>query len=189
MRQRKTPLWVLGTVVFVILVSGNPVFGAGTFDGQDYWRFTFAPYVWALGINGDMTVRNRSVDLDVGFDDILSNLDLAAMVHMEVQRGRWGLVVDPNYASLSVDQDTPLGTAEVSTDFLIVEYGVLYRVVEVGGSGPDLEPTGLEIIGGGRTWSLDTEIKTPGDQTGERSTSWTDPFIGLRALFHYVWFI
>ena len=57
---------------------------------SDEWRFSITPYLWAIGMNGDMTVKGVESDVDVDFSDILSNLDIALEAHFEVWKGKWG---------------------------------------------------------------------------------------------------
>ena len=39
------------------------------------WRFSFIPYIWITSMNGEMTVRGRTIDIDASFGDILENSD------------------------------------------------------------------------------------------------------------------
>ena len=42
--------------------------------------FHVTPYLWASGLNGEVGVLDRTVDVDLGFADIVENLDGAAML-------------------------------------------------------------------------------------------------------------
>ena len=50
--------------------------GAQAQSGPGGWQYAVAPYLWAAGIDGSMTVADREADIDVPFDTILDNLDL-----------------------------------------------------------------------------------------------------------------
>jgi hypothetical protein len=50
-----------------------------------------APYFWFLSIDGDLTVKGQESDVDVGFDKIWDELNIAAMLEFEARKGRWGL--------------------------------------------------------------------------------------------------
>ena len=39
-----------------------------------------APYVWALAANGNVTVKGIKADVDISFNDIRDQLNIAAMV-------------------------------------------------------------------------------------------------------------
>jgi hypothetical protein len=56
-----------------------------------HWRFTVAPYVWGVGLSGDIGLFGKGpVDVDIPFSDILENLDFAAMGVAEAHNGTWG---------------------------------------------------------------------------------------------------
>jgi hypothetical protein len=58
---------------------------------QSGWDFHVAPYFWFLSIDGDLTVKGQESDVDVGFDKIWDELNIAAMLEFEARKGRWGL--------------------------------------------------------------------------------------------------
>ena len=66
------------------------------------WQFRFTPYAWAPSVNGDVTVRGHTADIDFSFWDIFDSgssgaeLDsLAALMgYMEARKGPWGIYGD-----------------------------------------------------------------------------------------------
>jgi hypothetical protein len=56
------------------------VFAEEKSDGQSTWKFYVAPYVWTLAANGNVTVRGITADVDISFNDIRDQLNIAAMV-------------------------------------------------------------------------------------------------------------
>ena len=58
-------------------------------------------YVFATGIGGDLGVGNVEADIDVGFDDILKNLDIGAMIYAEHRRDKWSFIADAAYLGVS----------------------------------------------------------------------------------------
>ena len=71
-------------------------------NGQDStWEFTITPYLWMTGIDGDVTVKGRDAEVDVGFDDILDDLDIAALAHFIAKRGRWKFCATELYETLT----------------------------------------------------------------------------------------
>jgi len=40
------------------------------------WQFSFTPYGWLIGVNGNATARGRTVDIDASFSDIVENREL-----------------------------------------------------------------------------------------------------------------
>ena len=66
------------------------------------WQFRFTPYAWAPSVNGDVTVRGHSADIDFSFWDIFDSgssgaeLELLAalMGYVEARNGPWGIYGD-----------------------------------------------------------------------------------------------
>ena len=80
----------LALAVCGILGARDPALGADL--GPTYpepatnkWQFSVTPYGWATSINGDITARGRTVDVNEGFIDIVekSNSLLAWMTYFE----------------------------------------------------------------------------------------------------------
>ena len=57
---------------------------------SDEWQFSITPYLWAVGLNGDMTVKGVDSDVDESFGDILSNLDIALEAHLRFGKANGG---------------------------------------------------------------------------------------------------
>ena len=93
--------------MLVLASSLTPAVAADLAPAPDTseWRFTLAPYVWGVGLSGDVGLFGKGpVDVDIPFSDILENLDFAAMGVAEAHNGTWGVFVDLNYTSLSADK-------------------------------------------------------------------------------------
>lgn len=150
------------------------------------WEFILVPYLWMTGIDGDVTVKGRDAEVDVNFEDILDELDIAALANFIAKRGRWEFFVQPNYMKLSpegdVDRNTVTLDADVETEMLILEFGTFYKL----GTWGDRFPVSLDILGGGRYWHFDNEIDLDIDRDirKERDVDsekdLIDPFVGLR---------
>jgi hypothetical protein len=54
------------------------------------WEFQVAPYMWFLSASGDVTVKGQESDLDLSFNDIWDELNIAAMLAFDARKGRWG---------------------------------------------------------------------------------------------------
>ena len=68
---------------------------------EEGWEFKATPYLWAMGMNGDIDVSLTSVPVDVKFLDAVQDLDLGGMVSMEARHGALGLLADGAYLKLS----------------------------------------------------------------------------------------
>src|SRR5262245_20769800 len=66
------------------------------------WQFRVTPYSWAPSVNGDVTVRGQTVDIDMFFWDLFDSGDskaeldslLALMGYLEARKGPWGIYGD-----------------------------------------------------------------------------------------------
>jgi len=149
---------------------------------EDPWRFSATLPVWAPGIDGDVTVRGQTADVNVGFDDLKDHLDAALSLGFEVRKERFGFYGGFGYMKFSGDASARRGSeAEVELKFLVAEAGMAYRLTKVGEKHPFL----LEGIAGVRYWHIETdlEIKGPGGGTlvdSDSKKSLIDPLIGLR---------
>ncbi len=176
-KTMKTGLLSSLLTVGIVTATSSPL-QAG--DSGDDWRFIAAPYLWAMSIDGDLTVRGRSTDVSIGFDDIISELDFAALGHLEAGKGRWGIFFDNVYSSISADEDTVIGTVKLENTLFMMEIGGLFRVSQWSGSSPEATPGAFEILGGARYWEITGELTLPNTERPEQTGDWTDPFVGAR---------
>ena len=56
--------------IIALLVCGLLTGPAQAADGG--WKFELTPYIWGVGIDGDVTVGGTEVD--TGFDDLIDNI-------------------------------------------------------------------------------------------------------------------
>lgn len=65
------------------------------------WTFVFEPYLWALGLNGDVGLgRLPAAGVRASSHKVLQNLNWGLMARGEIRKGRWGLLADGLYADL-----------------------------------------------------------------------------------------
>jgi opacity protein-like surface antigen len=69
--------------------------------GDEGWEISLAPYMWAIAANGEATIQDLTVDIDVPFSDIVKKLNFGLMGRAEVRRGRWFGVFDGMGAQLT----------------------------------------------------------------------------------------
>ena len=50
------------------------------------WDYDLGVYLWALGMDGTMTVRGQEAPVDVSFSDIVDNLEMAFSTHFEANK-------------------------------------------------------------------------------------------------------
>jgi hypothetical protein len=151
------------------------------------WTFAVAPYFWAAGLSGDTAQFGLpTVEIDASFSDILENLDFAAMAIGEARYDRYSIFGDIIYTKLSAGAHTPRGIladdVDVSAETFAGLLGAGYSVLE-GSSGT------LDVVGGVRVWSVDTEISFNGGILDGRSASdgatWVDGLVGIRGNYYF----
>jgi len=160
------------TLAFTILggLMSQPVVA----ENQD-WQFELTPYLWAAGLEGDVSTGGgmpvgSPVDNDYSFF-ALENLDLAGFLAFEAHRGRWRLLADGLYVGYS---DT-FSVGSVSTDLevegVVLEGALSYQL-------PQHEQ--VELIAGGRFFSIRNNIDLTPGPAGRDRKDWADPFVGAR---------
>lgn len=138
------------------------------------WSIRADLYGWAQSLDGDIDIRRFSVPVNVGFDDILENLDIAVMGAVAVNYGRWSFLADFNYAEIEADATLLRGRipVEFTQRQFLGNFTVGYGVVQSGA-------TNFEVYAGVRVNSIDVDIDF-GKFDRSNDKSWVDPIIGAR---------
>ena len=55
----------------------------------DEWQFLVAPYLWFVGLNGNIAVNGDQSDVDASFGDIWDQLDFAFQIHAEAMKNNY----------------------------------------------------------------------------------------------------
>jgi hypothetical protein len=146
------------------------------------WTFTVAPYFWMAGISGDVgKLGFPTVEVDASFDDILDNLDFAAMAIGEARNGPYSFFGDVIYVKVSHDTGTPRGIlatgVELSAETFAGTVGAGYTLLQNSRGH-------LDVVAGIRVWSVDSELSFSGGILNGVSVSdgatWVDALAGLR---------
>ena len=166
------------------------------------WQFSFTPYGWMLNVNGNVTARGHTVDVNDSFFQIVEKSDslLAWMSYFEARKGPLSLFTDVVWADLgfpgeahddfnrrvsghpferfpavgvSVDANLHIkGHAQLDYQSVIVQSGAGLEVAHW--SGPSSR-TGLELLAGARYWNqnVDTSVSLKGNFTADVTASAT----------------
>jgi hypothetical protein len=184
--SRRTSLHMAGLLVPVLSV---PV----TAHTADDWSYSFAPYVFALGLKGDIATLPPAgpAEVDIPFSDIWDHLDIALMGVGEARKGRFGLWGDLFYSRLSADADTPgrfFSGADYEQTLSFITAGGSWRMVESSNAN-------LDMIAALRYSRLDNELDLddgtlPGRKV-EHDEDWVDPLIGVKGKMKFSnnWFV
>jgi Protein of unknown function, DUF481 len=146
------------------------------------WTFAIAPYFWAAGMSGNIAqFGSPTIDVDTSFSDILKNLDFAAMAIAEARYDRYSIFSDVMYVKLSAGSATPRGILADSVDVTSQTFSGL---IGAGYSVLKSDAGQLDIVGGMRVWSVDTDIGFQGGildgQSASDSATWVDGLVGVR---------
>lgn len=150
-------------------------------------KWIVALYMWMYGMDGTVTVHNVDADVDVGFDDILENLDFALQGHVECWSGQWGGFFDGQYGELSGDGTVgPIG-AEVTSTLAVIELGVARRFFDRTLEESSDRHFTADALLGARYYGLGAEIDfdPPALSTIDRDQDWVDGFVGARCQWDF----
>jgi hypothetical protein len=173
-------------VAFVITGVGQASGGEAETRAHDGWRFQVVPYLWLPSVHGDEDIGDFGADLDVGDGDVFESLFdgdvLGGMAHFEARHGKVSLFLDAMGATVRSDEDGTIARRPVdvraSLDFVAVELGAAYRVVEV-----ERHTFSTDVLAGGRYNHVFGEIEGEGEEverSRDASADFVDPFIGAR---------
>ncbi|MDK1378410.1 MULTISPECIES: hypothetical protein [unclassified Sinorhizobium] len=162
-------------------------------ESPEGWSFSFAPYFWIAGIDGDTaSFGSPTVEIDQSFSDIFSDLDFGFMAAGDARYGRFSIFTDLQYAKVSTDSATPRGILANKVDVKTATFsgllGAGYAVV-------DDSSARLDVIGGVKVWSAETEISFRGGildgVSWEDKETWVDGLVGLRGLYSFTpeWYV
>jgi hypothetical protein len=131
-------------------------------------------------MEGPVTIRNNTRDLDVSFDELFDHLQGSFGTSLTASKGRVGGFFNLSY--LKIGQDSI-----VSATFEPVNFSINWLTVELGGNyavvaKPEVV---LSLLGGVRYTRLNSEVVTTDDEAliaeGD-GVNWTDPFIGANVV-------
>ncbi len=165
------------TGIFIILFLWSATYAEEATKSSD-WEFDLAPfYLWAVSMDGDMTVQGSTAPLEVGFGDIVSNMEELFIVHFEgMHKSGWGILTDISYLTIGGQQTTTGPTLDVDFTTVMTELGGLYRI--------NHGANALDLIGGIRYYDLDLEIDVIGVPPRiDKGQDWVDAMLGAR----YTW--
>jgi hypothetical protein len=155
-------------------LGSGPVPPAGA-PAASAWAVSITPYGWLPFLQGDITVKGRTVDIDVTPFEVLDHLDAVPfMGYLEARRGALAFYSDVFFAKLGIDASvsrsvrglTVGANADVDASLTILEAGGILEVARWssgGGGGLKDEPmfqryTAFDVLAGARYWHQDVDI-------------------------------
>lgn len=149
------------------------------------WSFNVAPYMWALRLDGDLTVDGSAGSVGLSDKEILNHLKAALMLEAGVRKDRVGVFGDFLVAKLEGDGAVgPLGrqNADVKLRMFKATFGVDYLLGPYAlASGTNAAQVTVAPYLAGRYFYLETDITSSIPAVrAQGSESWMDPLIGVR---------
>ena len=176
--------------LLLVLRGATPVLAqVESAESQDQWQYTGAIYLWGADVGG-RTINGSEVE--VGFSDLVDNLEMAFMGAFAARKNDWSVLADLIYldlnASKSADLSIPVGPIQIpvtSGTNLDLKSLVLHFA-----GGYELHSESnfrVDLIGGVRYLDLDMDLFLELESLGpgqsrtvsESVTAW-DGIIGLK---------
>lgn len=161
-----------------------PVGSAGGASDEG-WRFAITPIaIWGMNIEGPITYRGRTRQINASFDEISDNLSSAGGLGVEIGHGRWGLYLNGSVLDLESDvsdftaPNGSTGDLTFEVDFTMAEAGFLWRLPTEGKSAT------IDLSIGARWTQVEVGLKGTSGFSFDRDEnfSFTDPMVGVRVL-------
>lgn len=155
----------------------------------DTWQFEAELYLWLASIGG---TEASGGDIDVDFDSLLDDLEIAFMGGLQARKGRWSFMIDAIYLDASADNSSiitlPVGPdveVTVNSSFelknWIVSPYVGYNVAAT-------DKVTLDILAGARYLWMEADlalsvVEPPINQAASDSGDMWDGIVGFRGEF------
>ncbi|MDT1061353.1 hypothetical protein RM190_05730 [Paracoccus sp. CPCC 101403] len=160
-------------------------------DSPDGWIVQISPYLWATGLDGDVSPfrSGPTVSIEKDFSEVMDSLNLGGFINFWARNGRFVLsgdmmfvdTTDSKAGTLPALPGLPAGlpvSGDVDTTQFMATVQGGYRFHDA----PGLTVDGLAGL---RFWHISNEltVRALGQSRGfKESFSWVDPVIGMRAL-------
>lgn len=193
--MKLSAVWLPVTMMAVLSATAVPSWaqpqgGAPMTVMDGAWHFTITPYMWFVGISGDVSVANLPrIPIEATFSDMISDVDTGVQGHFEGRRDRVGFGVDVFYVDLGVpvDADAPeIGGLDLEVDVrqLIAEGFIFYRAATWGRSDA---PGSLDVLAGVRYSDAHNRLTATSDTGDEydgelQDVDWVDALVGAKVL-------
>ena len=164
----------IASTTFIRLVATLPLFAVGLLApsaparaaeaGQ--WHYDISLNLFMAGLSGNLAAHGVPVDVDAGFDDIVSNLEFSAAGRLTASRDRWVLSTELSY--LGAGGEGTLAKADLKQ--WLVEPTVGYQFSDA-----------FTGFAGVRYQSVKTDVRGKGPlglNTGQ-TQDWFDPIVGF----------
>ena len=142
------------------------------------WSFTATPYAWIMLMNGSVTVKGRTADINVGYSelwDIVKQSEIpkdlfAFMGSFETRYDRFSIFTDLVYLKATLGGDmvrargnnfvnaTLNASANFQDQMVIAEMAATYQVAHWGSNATTDSGTAIDVLGGARYWWMQGKL-------------------------------
>lgn len=146
---------------------------------QDEWVGQVTPYVWAVGVSGDLTPFTGAPTLSFkrSFSEVRKDVEGAFFLSGFARRDRLVVLADFSYSSSSREGRVPPGVP--------AEGGLRQRsmTLAAGWRAYQEESWALDVLAGARFWNINANVNVTGGPAARVEKSFTDPVLALRGNF------
>jgi hypothetical protein len=91
---------------FVVIIAAAPaiLLAQEQTDGESDWKYAIAPYAWFISVDGDVTVKGQSNDVDVNFSDVWDEFNIGATIEFKAWKGRYGFFGNVIYGNVGKEK-------------------------------------------------------------------------------------
>jgi len=184
-----TRIFVIAALCFTVIDVSPVLAQTDSSASQDQWQFSGAIYMWGADMAGQ---THRGSEVEVGFSDLLDNLEMAFMGAFVARKNNWSFLTDVIYLDIGVENTTelsiPIGgnllpvttTTDLDVKSWVMHFAGGYGLYSEGKSR-------LDLIGGARYLDLSMDLFLelqslgPGQSRiiSESLTTW-DGIVGLK---------
>lgn len=157
-------------------------------DAGSGWVWQVSPYVWAAGIDGEVSPFRRAptIPLDLSFGEVLDDLRMGGFVNVWGRHGRFVVSADVMYVDLTDRGEVPAlpGLGPTPGLSVRVDSRQIAATLLTGWrarTGPGLT---LDLLAGLRWWDISTAATARFgglSRDWDEDFSWVDPLLGFRA--------
>jgi hypothetical protein len=167
------------SLVFAVVAAILGSVPAGTaWAGETEWDFEIGAYLWAMGIEGDLNVGGRNIEIDASFSDYQDMMEFGGGLLMRAEKSSWVLWAQTDYLALNTDKlDNSPAIGRLDSDSFIFTAGVGRNFTSADGR------RSIDVLIGARYLELENRLRLNGIGTFNGDRSFTDPIIILRPSF------
>jgi hypothetical protein len=145
---------------------------------DENWGFEVSPYLWAAGLDADVTLANQTANVKRDFSDIVDSLDVGGGIMAGALLDRFVVVTQLDYISLDSDElDDAPARGRLESELFMAMLALGYRF------GGDTPGKHIDVLLGARNLSLDNTLTLDGLGRFEGDKDFLDPILMLRPSF------